>query len=100
MDPALHIALHEGFSGDTVTVKVNGKEVQRLEAAKTDYRIGVAHAFSVPVAAGKATVEVSLPRKSIAGSTVIDVRGPLHLGVAVSGSEIRFQVSEEPFRYA
>ena len=97
---AIRIALQDGFDGDTVVVKVNGKEVFKQENVNTKRQIGKAASFEVEVAEGSANVEVSLPLKNLSETIACKVSGEVYLGVSVAEDKIEHRVSSEPFRYA
>ena len=96
----LSIDLQEGFADDTVVVSVDGREVLRREAVRTRRTLGLAESMRVPVETLPVRLEVSLPLKGIAGATVVDPREAPHVGVSVTGGEIRYLVSRTPFGYA
>ncbi len=50
----LHIAFQEGFTDDTVVVRVNGREVFRKGSVKTRLQIGYADSFEV-IGSGRLT---------------------------------------------
>jgi membrane-associated protease RseP (regulator of RpoE activity) len=97
----LCVALQDGFEGDEVVVKVNGKEVFKQDSVKTKRQIGKAASFEVKVADGPAQVEVSLPLKDLLETIALKVSGETYLGVSVSeNNKIKHKVSSEPFHYA
>lgn len=97
----LFIALLDGFEGDPVVVKVNGKEVFKQDSVKTKRQIGKAASFDVKVADGPAQVEVSLPSKNISEAVAVKVSGETYLGVSLTeNNKIKHKLSSEPFRYA
>jgi hypothetical protein len=96
---SLHIALHEGFQGQTVTIRIDGKEVYR-KAATTNLAIARADAVDVQVASDKVRVEIAIEPGAYRASTEVNVTE--HPFVAVSlapGGSISFQRSKEFFRY-
>lgn len=97
---ALRIALQDGFEGDPVVVKVNGKEVFKQENVKTKRQIGKAASFEVEVEEGSANVEVSLPLKNLSETIAFKVSGEVYLGVSIAEGKIEHRASSEPFRYA
>jgi len=56
----LHIKLRDGFSDDTVSIKVNGKEVYRKSGVSTDLSISFADAVEVPVEESVIKLEVAV----------------------------------------
>ena len=56
----LHVALRDGFHNDTVTIKVNGKEVYRKSGITTDLTISFADSVEVPVEGATARLEVTV----------------------------------------
>ena len=97
---AIRIALQDGFEGDTVVVKVNGKQVFKQENIKTKRQIGKAASFEVEVEGGPVNVEVLLPLKNLSETIAVKVSGEAYLGVSVVEDKIEHRVSSEPFRYA
>ena len=63
--PLLHIAFQEGFTDDTVVVRVNGEEVFHKGSVKTRLQIGYADSFEMTVEEGSVNVEVLLPLKNL-----------------------------------
>lgn len=57
---SLSIKLRDGFSHDTVTITVNGKEVYRKSGVKTDLTISFADAVEVSVAESVVNLEVAI----------------------------------------
>lgn len=97
----LCIALLDGFEGDPVAVKVNGREVFKQDSVKTKHQIGKAASFEVDVKDGPARIEVSLPSKDLAKTINLKVSGDAFLGVSLTeNNKIAHKVSSEPFRYA
>lgn len=56
----LHIKLRDGFSDDTVSIKVNGKEVYRKSGVSTDLSISFADGVEVPVEESVIKLEVAV----------------------------------------
>ena len=96
----IRIALHDGFEGDTVVIKVNGSEVFKQDSVKTKRQIGKAASFELEVDQGLTNVEVSLPLKKLSETIALKVSGEVHLGISVVDNRIQHRVSSDPFRYA
>lgn len=56
----LFVKLRDGFSNDTVTIRVNGKEVYRKSEVSTDLTISFADAVEVPVEESIVNLEVAV----------------------------------------
>lgn len=97
--PLLHVALQEGFSNDTVEIRVNGAEVFRKSGVSTRLQIGFAGSVETEVAAGTVDLNVSMPQKSLSNSVVIPFSDATYVGVSVEAQGIVFSVSMEPFGY-
>jgi len=95
----LHIALQEGFSGDTVVVRVNGEEVFRKKDVKTRLQIGLADSVELNIAEGPTQVEVLLPAKKLSESVELDVSTPTYVGVSIVDGKITVRISDVPFGY-
>jgi hypothetical protein len=98
--PLLHIALQDGFLNDEVIIQINGEEAFHQSQVKTRFQIGLATSFETNELDGSVNVEVILPQKNLAQSTVIEIFDPVYLAISVSeDNEIGFHVSNERFRY-
>ena len=63
--PSLRVDLLEGFNGDTVVVRVDGREVERRDGVRTNYSVGIAGRPEVDVPAHAAQVELILPEREL-----------------------------------
>jgi len=57
---SLSIKLRDGFSDDTVTIKVNGEEVYRKSGVSTDLAISFADALEAPAEQSIVQLEVAV----------------------------------------
>ena len=90
------IDLQDGFSGDDVIVRVNGREVSRLSGVRTKRTLGLARSVEVDAPDGPVTLEIEVPGKA---RGTAEVREP-NVGVSLQGSDVRFIANEKPFGYA
>ena len=94
----LHIALNDGFAGDQVAVRVDGREVYRKAGVKTDLRISRADAVDTEAADGGADVEIEARGK--VSRVRIDPKATPYLGVDLGpDGQPRFRQQAEPFAY-
>lgn len=56
----LFVKLRDGFSNDTVTIRVNGKEVYRKSGVNTDLTISFADGMEIPVEKSLVKLEVAV----------------------------------------
>lgn len=94
----LHLALHDGFNGDTVVLLVDGREVFRRDGVQTDPRTNLAASVDVPWSGQPERLEVRLPALGLAGESPLGGQAPF-VGIFVRDGEVRFRLSEEPFGY-
>jgi hypothetical protein len=90
----LSIKLRDGFNNDTVTIRVNGKEVYRKSGVKTDLTISFADAVEVPVEASPVELEVAVedgPMKT----KQIQVPATPFVNVWISEGEMELRASAE-----
>jgi hypothetical protein len=93
----LHIALQDGFAGDEVAIRVDGREVYRKPGVRTDLRISRADAVDVD-AGPNAKVEVEARGRTAA--IHVDPKATPHLAVSLGPQgEPAFRASAEPFAY-
>jgi hypothetical protein len=96
----LHIALQEGFAGDTVSVRVNGSEVARRSNVATRNQIGFAEAIELDVNEGEIQLELRVESRSLEQRMPMRVVGTTYLGVSIEREgKLRSEVSQQPFRY-
>lgn len=96
----LHIALQEGFTNDTVIIRINGKEIFHKPGVKTRLQIGYADSIEINVQEGSVKVEITLPLRNLSESTVLQVLKPVYLGVSITPeNKISCRSSYEPFGY-
>jgi hypothetical protein len=96
----LHIALQEGFTGEAVSIIVNGQEVFRKSGVKTRLQSGYADAVEVPVPAGAVEVRIAVEARQPPMTLSLEVRQPLYVGVSLSAEgELTSRTAVEPFGY-
>jgi hypothetical protein len=95
----VNIALQEGFTGDTVVIKVNDKEVFRDENVKTRLQIGLAASFETSTEEGPVNVEILLPLRNLKETIKLQVSTAIYIGVSINQGRIDYRTSDEPFGY-
>jgi len=98
--PLLHVALQEGFTGDTVVIRAGGKEVFRKSNVKTRLQTGFADSAETEMSPGSVAVNIELPEKRVSESFTVDLKNNLYLGISLGpDNQIKHKVSAEPFGY-
>lgn len=90
----LFVKLRDGFNNDTVTIRVNGKEVYRKSGVKTDLTISFADAVEVSVDTSPVELEVAVedgPMKT----KQIQVHTTPFVNVWISEGEMELRASAE-----
>ncbi|MBI1808096.1 MAG: hypothetical protein HYR76_13745 [Ignavibacteria bacterium] len=95
----LHVALQEGFSSDTVVVRIQSREVLRKANVNTRLQTGYADSVETEVHVGSVNVEVILPSRNISKKIRLQISVPTYLGVSVVKGIIESTVSQTPFGY-
>ena len=97
--PTLKVDLQEGFSGETVIVRLNGREVYR-GAPKTRMQIGLADSRSFDLPPQPLTLEVATPLTGVSTSLELGMVQNVCVGVTLSpDGAISLRSSLEPFGY-
>ena len=96
--PTLRVDLQEGFAGDTVQVRLNGKELLREPGVRTRLQTGLARLIETE-AQGEATLEIAIEERQLRETIRLNVSSPTYVGVSVKGNGLVHQVSGEPFGY-
>src|SRR5947208_12304875 len=94
--PPVNVDLQEGFTGDEVIFRVNGREVKRYPAVRTKRTLGLAESVALDVPDGPVTLEVAVPTKGVTGA--VDLRHS-QVGVSVGDSGLQFIQSDQEFGY-
>jgi len=95
----MHIALHDGFAGQTVTIVVDGRQVYRRSGVQTDLRISRADSIDVETQVTVATVEVSAQPGNLQASAQVDVKVTPYVAVDIVRGAIKLTPAAEPFQY-
>jgi hypothetical protein len=99
--PTLHIALQEGFSGDEVAVRINGREIFHKTGVKTRMQIGFADSAEIDAQPGVVEVEIALPARNAVKQVRLQLTAPCFLAVSIGeDNTINTSCSETPFQYA
>lgn len=99
--PLLHIALEEGFSGDAVLLRVDGRTVFDRQDVRTRTQIGLAAKCEVPLAVGEHTVEILLPQRQLSRAIPVSLDRDTFLALSVNDQSVEApRISTEPFFYA
>ena len=100
-DVTLQIDLQEGFSGEAVTVRLDGQDHWQTPGARTRLQIGLADSFAMDVAPGQHRLEVQVPARDLQTSVDLNIESPCWVGIELTRTgELTARVSETAFRYA
>jgi hypothetical protein len=86
----IHIALEDGFDGDTVAIRVDGVEAYRGEGVTTRTQISHAASAELEVPDGTARLEIDVPTRG--AREIVDL-DPSTANVAVSLRDGRIEVA-------
>jgi hypothetical protein len=95
----LTIDLQDGFAGDTVVVRVNGRDVFHKPGVNTDYSIGRADSVTTEVNDGATRVEILVPSRNLSGTETLNAAETPFLGISVADGGVVFKPARELFRY-
>ena len=96
---SLVIDLQDGFSDDTVVIRVDGQEIFHKEGVNTDYSLGRADSVEIQVPEGSVNVEVTVPSRHLSDTIVLEVSTTVYLGVSILDDRIDYRISDEMFLY-
>ncbi|WP_336211358.1 hypothetical protein [Nonomuraea sp. LPB2021202275-12-8] len=97
--PSLTIALQEGFSGERVTVLLDGEVVFDQAGVRTRTQIGSAHTFTVEVAPGAHRIQVRAPEAGGPVSVVADSSTAPVVRVSRAAAGLRIGADDTPLRH-
>ena len=97
-DNRLHIELQEGFAGDEVIIRKDGRKIYHNPRVTTRLQISLADSTSIPVGTPSVMVDVELPGKGKSKSISIDGPWPVYLGISLTPEgKIVCMLSQKPF---
>ncbi len=97
--PILKVDLQEGFSSETVVMRLHGREVYH-GTPKTRTQIGLADSRSFDLPPQHLTLEVAVPLSGVSQSLDLDLLQDVYVGVTLSSDgKISLRLSLEPFGY-
>lgn len=97
--PILKIDLQEVFSGETVLLRLNEREVYR-GAPRTRMQIGLAESRSFDLPAQHLTLKAEIPSSGAFAAIELDLSRDLYVGVTLSEGRMSLRSSSEDFKYA
>lgn len=97
---AIHVDLQEGFEGDLVIVRADGREVFRREGVRTRTQIGRAASFDFEAGEQPVTLEVEFPARDLRRSLSFDPSREAYIGVSLEeGGALVIEARSEPYGY-
>jgi hypothetical protein len=96
----LTIDLQEGFGGEDVVVRVDGREAARQSGVRTKRMLGYAGCLEVEVSADLVTVEIAVLSHKLENRIEVRPGETPYLGVSLSGGQLNLLLHQEPFAYA
>ena len=95
----LQVALQEGFEGETVVIRVAGREVFRKDNVTTKLQIGFAESFEMNVEEGSVNLEIALPAKALSKAIDLQAKNTIYVGVSIIAGQVAYRISQDPFGY-
>ena len=97
---SLSIDLQDGFSDDTVVVRVEGIVASRESGVTTRTEIGLARTLRLVLDGASVQLEIELPERQICESIKIDLAHPTFLGVSLTpDGKLTMRREFRPFGY-
>jgi hypothetical protein len=92
---SLHIALEDGFDGDTVTLFVDDEEVFRKQGVTTRTQISLADSLALDVPEGPVRLRVEVPSQGVEASLEIDPTVHAFVGLSLRDGGIQTRFPEQ-----
>lgn len=97
--PSLFIDLQDGFSDDTVIVKVNDRQVFHKDNVNTDYALGRADSVEISIHQDQVVIEVDVPFRRLSDTLALESTHTIYLGISIIEDRIDFRISDKRFLY-
>jgi hypothetical protein len=92
------VHLTRRFSGESVSIFVDGREVASVEDVKTDMRTGLARVVSVPVPASGATLRVDVAEVGATGELSFNPSDMEFVAVSLRNNQLKLDpVTKEAY---
>lgn len=96
----LYVHLQDGFSGEPVTIRLDGKTVAENSAVKTRPQLGLAEIIPLEVPPGRHTLEVQVPAHTQVETITLGPDQELYIGLSLNpDGGLSHRISESPFGY-
>jgi hypothetical protein len=95
----LQIDLQNGFSNDTVVLRVDRELIFHKKGVSTDYSLGRADSVDIQVPEGTVKLNVQIPLLKLSDTITLDTKTNVFLGISIQDEGIHFRVSNEMFIY-
>jgi hypothetical protein len=96
----LHVHLQDGFSGEPVRIRLDGKTVIENPAVTTRPQLGLAELIPLELPAGRHTLEVQVPAHTQVQTFTLTSGQELHVGLSLNpDGGLSYRISESPFGY-
>ena len=98
----LSIVLAENFSGDTVRIQLNGREIYNREHVSTSKKHGMADSFEVEVPeSGPLTLSIAIPTRNRSKTISLSMGRPLWIQLSLDPQgQIEETIHKEPAGHA
>lgn len=96
---SLVVDLQDGFSNDTVDIRIDGAERYHQTGITTDYTVGLADSVEIEVPSDPINITISVPSKQLVDTITLQVSTKIYLGVSIDENSIKHQISNEMFVY-
>jgi hypothetical protein len=96
----LHVALQDGFEGDSVLLRLNGHGVFREDQVSTRHQLGLARNVELAVEGDSPVeLEVVLPNRGLTRTITVEPSRTPNVAISVRGGELTDTRSQSRFHY-
>jgi hypothetical protein len=92
----LTVIMKRGFDDDRVVVRIDGHVVFDRDHLRVRRQIDRAGAFDHEVPLGRVAVEIDVPRRGLAASRAVEMRGPMTLIVSIVNGRLEIAEQQGP----
>jgi hypothetical protein len=96
----LTIDLQDGFVGETVAIRIDGRELASVERVQTRPQLGLAHRIERELPPGRHQLDIELPGRALRHTLDVETDAPVFVGVSVAAGALVCKVQEREYWYA
>lgn len=95
----LRIDLQEGFAGDAVAIKLNGKRAFAKKQVSTQLLLGKADSFTTTIPPGPLRIDLEIKTRNLQETITLHAEHNTYIGVSIVENRLIYSLADKPYGY-